>query len=82
MHSQDLPYAHNNIKPDNIMIAPRPGQEPLAILMDYEATTPAKKAIRSRAEALQLQVNIEIIKFIKGQYLSFIFLLISNVSNK
>ncbi|CAA6661495.1 unnamed protein product [Spirodela intermedia] len=55
MHSHDPPYAHNSIKPDNIMISPRPGQEPLAILMDFETTRPGKKAIRSRAEALQLQ---------------------------
>ena len=59
MHNHDPPYAHNNIGPHNIIIAPRSGQEPLAILMNFSASTPAKKAIRSRAEALKLQVNIK-----------------------
>ncbi|XP_020103727.1 serine/threonine-protein kinase 16-like [Ananas comosus] len=55
MHSFDPPYAHNDVKPENVLITHRKGQPPLAILMDFESARPARKAIRSRSEALQLQ---------------------------
>ncbi|KAI7986658.1 Serine/threonine-protein kinase 16 [Camellia lanceoleosa] len=44
MHNFDPPYAHND-----------KGQPPLAILMDFGSSRPARKQIRSRSEALQLQ---------------------------
>ncbi|KAL8099249.1 hypothetical protein AgCh_031784 [Apium graveolens] len=34
----------------------RKGQPPLAILMDFGSARPARKQIRSRSEALQLQI--------------------------
>lgn len=55
MHSFSPPYAHNDVKPGNILITRRKGQPPLAILMDFGSAKPARKQIRSRAEALQLQ---------------------------
>eukprot|EP00262_Sarcandra_glabra_P007555 TRINITY_DN20433_c0_g1_i1.p1 TRINITY_DN20433_c0_g1~~TRINITY_DN20433_c0_g1_i1.p1 ORF type:complete len:343 (+),score=77.17 TRINITY_DN20433_c0_g1_i1:98-1126(+) len=55
MHSFDPPYAHNDVKPGNVLITHRKGQPPLAILMDFGSAGPAKKEIRSRSEALQLQ---------------------------
>ncbi|XP_043726074.1 serine/threonine-protein kinase 16-like [Telopea speciosissima] len=55
MHSFDPPYAHNDVKPGNILITNRKGQPPLAILMDFGSARPARKQIRSRSEALQLQ---------------------------
>jgi len=55
MHSFDPPYAHNDVKPGNVLITHRKGQPPLVILMDFGSTTPARKEIRSRSEALQLQ---------------------------
>ncbi|KAG9448658.1 hypothetical protein H6P81_008623 [Aristolochia fimbriata] len=55
MHSFDPPYAHNDVKPGNILITHRKGQSPLAILMDFGSARPGKKSIRSRSEALQLQ---------------------------
>ncbi|XP_008783057.2 probable serine/threonine-protein kinase DDB_G0291350 isoform X2 [Phoenix dactylifera] len=55
MHSFDPSYAHNDVKPGNIMITHRKGQPPLAILMDFGSTCPARKEIRSPAEALQVQ---------------------------
>lgn len=58
MHSFDPPYAHNDVKPGNVLITHRKGQPPLVILMDFGSTTPARKEIRSRSEALQLQVLI------------------------
>ncbi|CAD6219906.1 unnamed protein product [Miscanthus lutarioriparius] len=55
MHSFDPPYAHNGVKPDNVLITQRKEQSHLAILMDFESAGPARKTIRSQAEALQLQ---------------------------
>ncbi|RWW62904.1 hypothetical protein BHE74_00029946 [Ensete ventricosum] len=55
MHSFDPPYAHNDVKPGNVLITHRKGQPPLAILMDFGSARPARKEIRSRSEALQLQ---------------------------
>lgn len=55
MHKFDPPYAHNDVKPGNILITRRKGQAPLAILMDFGSTAPARKEIRSRSQALQLQ---------------------------
>ena len=56
MHSFDPPYAHNDVKPGNVLITRRKGQEPVATLMDFGSARPARKQIRSRSEALQLQV--------------------------
>ncbi|XP_058115003.1 uncharacterized protein LOC131257999 isoform X1 [Magnolia sinica] len=55
MHSFDPPYAHNDVKPGNVLITHRKGQHPLAILMDFGSAGPAKKSVHSRSEALQLQ---------------------------
>lgn len=58
MHNLDPPYAHNDVKPGNILITRRKGQSPLAILMDFGSARPARKQIRSRSDALQLQVTV------------------------
>ncbi|KAG9132104.1 hypothetical protein Leryth_024326 [Lithospermum erythrorhizon] len=55
MHSFDPPYAHNDVKPGNVLLTQRKDQSPLAILMDLGSARPARRQIRSRAEALQLQ---------------------------
>ncbi|CAN0877014.1 Serine/threonine-protein kinase 16 [Linum grandiflorum] len=55
MHGLDPPYAHNDVKPGNVLITHRKGRSPLAILMDFGSARPARKQIRSRTEALQLQ---------------------------
>ncbi|XP_020110380.1 probable serine/threonine-protein kinase DDB_G0291350 [Ananas comosus] len=55
MHSFDPPYAHNDVKPGNILITHTKGQPPLAILTDFGSARPARKQIRSRSEALELQ---------------------------
>ncbi|KAJ0049468.1 hypothetical protein Pint_16341 [Pistacia integerrima] len=55
MHSLEPPYAHNDVKPGNVLITHRKGQPPLAILMDFGSARPARRQIRSRSEALQLQ---------------------------
>ncbi|KAF3503370.1 hypothetical protein F2Q69_00045257 [Brassica cretica] len=54
MHSLEPPYAHNDVKPGNVLLTRRKGQ-PLAILMDFGSACPSRKQIRSRQEALQLQ---------------------------
>lgn len=56
MHSSDPPYAHNDVKPGNVLLTYRKGQSPLATLMDFGSARPARKQIRTRSEALQLQV--------------------------
>lgn len=56
MHSLEPPYAHNDVKPGNVLITHRKGQSPLAILMDFGSARPARREIRCRSEALQLQV--------------------------
>ncbi|KAL4559356.1 hypothetical protein LXL04_031494 [Taraxacum kok-saghyz] len=55
MHSLETPYAHNDVKPGNVLLTHRKGKPPLAILMDFGSARPARKQIRSRSEALQLQ---------------------------
>lgn len=64
MHSFDPPYAHNDVKPGNVLITYLKGQAPLAILMDFGSSRPARRQIRSRAEALQLQVNAVLLCFL------------------
>ena len=56
MHSFDPPYAHNDVKPGNVLITHRKGQAPVVNLMDFGSARPARKQIRSHSEALQLQV--------------------------
>lgn len=58
MHSYNPPYAHNDVKPGNVLITHRNGQPPLSILMDFGSARPARKQIRTRSEALQLQVCV------------------------
>lgn len=55
MHNFEPPYAHNDVKPGNVLITQRKGQPPVAILMDFGSAQPARKQICSRPEALQLQ---------------------------
>lgn len=64
MHNLDPPYAHNDVKPGNVLLTHRKGQPPLAILMDFGSARPARKQIRSRSEALQLQVCTVMIYFV------------------
>lgn len=66
MHSFDPPYAHNDVKPGNVLITHRKGQPPLAVLMDFGSAGPAKKEIRSRSEALQLQVLVTYLNVYDG----------------
>jgi serine/threonine kinase 16 len=56
MHSYDPPYAHNDVKPGNVLITCRKGQAPVATLMDFGSARPSRKEIHSHSEALQLQV--------------------------
>lgn len=71
MHSLDPPYAHNDVKPGNVLLTHRKGQPPLAILMDFGSARPARKQIRSRTEALQLQVLVFFSAFVFPVSISF-----------
>ncbi|KAH9297159.1 hypothetical protein KI387_028841 [Taxus chinensis] len=55
MHSFDPSYAHNDVKPGNVLIKWRKGQPPLAILMDFGSAAPAKREVRSRSDAVKVQ---------------------------
>lgn len=55
MHTLDPPYAHNDLKPGNVLLAKRKGQAPLAVIMDFGSAAPSRKSIRSRPEALAVQ---------------------------
>lgn len=55
MHNLDPPYAHNDVKPGNVLLTRKKGQPPLAVLMDFGSASLARRQIRSRSEALQLQ---------------------------
>ncbi|PWA63430.1 phosphorylase kinase, gamma catalytic subunit [Artemisia annua] len=55
LHTLEPPYAHNDVKPGNVLLTHRKGQPPLAILMDFGSARPARREIHSRSEALQLQ---------------------------
>ncbi|KAG0491904.1 hypothetical protein HPP92_004990 [Vanilla planifolia] len=55
MHIFDPPYAHNDVEPGNILITHKQGKPPIAILMDFGSSQPARKQIRSHSEAQQLQ---------------------------
>lgn len=57
MHTHDPPYAHNDMKPGNVLLTLRPNQPPIAIVMDFGSATLAHKQVRSRAEALVVQVH-------------------------
>lgn len=71
MHTYDPPYAHNDVKPGNVLITHRKGQPPLAILMDFGSARPARKQICSRSEALQLQVTFSCYHASLLEYLVF-----------
>ncbi|XP_047328588.1 probable serine/threonine-protein kinase DDB_G0291350 [Impatiens glandulifera] len=55
MHDFNPPYAHNDVKPGNVLLTLSKDHPPLAVIMDFGSTRPARREIRSRSEALQLQ---------------------------
>ncbi|OAY82174.1 Serine/threonine-protein kinase 16 [Ananas comosus] len=57
LHIFDPPYAHSDVKPSNVLITHTKGQQPLTILTDFGSARPARKQIRSRSEALELQAR-------------------------
>ncbi|GBG85161.1 hypothetical protein CBR_g39726 [Chara braunii] len=54
MHKSDPPYAHNDVKPGNVLLSRKHGAL-MAVLMDFGSTRVARWKIRSRSEALALQ---------------------------
>jgi serine/threonine protein kinase len=49
MHNYDPPYAHNDVKPGNVLITRCKGQAPVATLMDFGSARPSRKKIRSHS---------------------------------
>ncbi|GAQ83678.1 serine/threonine protein kinase [Klebsormidium nitens] len=54
MHSSDPPFAHNDIKPGNVLLERRSGNIK-AVIMDYGSVSPARRKVSTRKEALVLQ---------------------------
>lgn len=55
MHTHDPPYAHNDMKPGNVLLSLPRNQPPVAVIMDFGSTRPARKQVRSRKEAMVIQ---------------------------
>lgn len=70
MHNFDPPYAHNDVKPGNVLLTSRKDKPPLAVLMDFGSTTPAIRRINSRSEALRMQVKIDGQMYVLGKFKS------------
>lgn len=54
MHTLDPPYAHNDLKPGNVLLLNQKDEVPVAMIMDFGSAAPARRPIRSRIEALAL----------------------------
>lgn len=58
MHMNKPPYAHNDMKPGNVLLSLQPNNKPpQAVIMDFGSASIAQKQIRSHSEALALQVH-------------------------
>ncbi|KAH9536235.1 hypothetical protein CY35_17G098200 [Sphagnum magellanicum] len=56
MHMNKPPYAHNDMKPGNVLLSLQPNNRPpQAVIMDFGSASIAQKQIRSHSEALALQ---------------------------
>eukprot|EP00897_Mesotaenium_endlicherianum_P004543 jgi/Mesen1/4116/ME000216S03371 len=55
MHSHNPPYAHNDIKPANVLVTRKGGAHVSAVIMDFGSTRAARHNIQSRSAALELQ---------------------------
>lgn len=58
MHTLDPPYAHNDLKPGNILLLNKKDEVPVAMIMDFGSAAPARRSVRSRADALAVQVSL------------------------
>ena len=56
MHAHDPPYAHNDIKPGNVLLSLSKNQPPVAVIMDFGSAGPARKELKNRKEAMEVQV--------------------------
>lgn len=57
MHTHGPPYAHNDIKPGNVLVSLPKNAPPVAVIMDMGSARPARRELRNRKEALALQVR-------------------------
>jgi len=56
MHTHDPPYAHNDMKPGNVLLSLPRNKPPVAVIMDFGSARPARKEIHNRKEAMAVQV--------------------------
>lgn len=56
MHTHDPPYAHNDMKPGNVLLSLPRNQPPVAVVMDFGSARSARKQVRNRKEAMIVQV--------------------------
>lgn len=85
MHNLDPPYAHNDVKPGNVLLTRKKDQPPLAVLMDFGSACLARRQIRSRSEALQLQVLICLFSsswiLMHNQFILCVHYMLSNIKD-
>ncbi|KAG0567466.1 hypothetical protein M758_7G141500 [Ceratodon purpureus] len=55
MHSHDPPYAHNDLKPGNVLLTLPKNQPPVAVIMDFGSAGPARRELQNRKEAMAVQ---------------------------
>lgn len=57
MHTHDPPYAHNDMKPGNVLLSLPRNHPPNAVIMDFGSARPARRKIENRKQALTVQVQ-------------------------
>lgn len=55
MHTHDPPYAHNDMKPGNVLLSLPRNNPPRAVIMDFGSARPARRKIENRKQALTVQ---------------------------
>lgn len=56
MHTHDPPYAHNDLKPGNVLLLLPKNEPPVAVIMDFGSAGPARRELQNRKEAMAVQV--------------------------
>ena len=59
MHTHDPPYAHNDVKPGNVLLSLPQNRPPVAVIMDFGSAGPARRELQTRKEAMAVQVHAE-----------------------
>jgi serine/threonine protein kinase len=57
MHAHDPPYAHNDLKPGNVLLTLPKNRPPVAVVTDFGSAGPARRELKTRKEAMEVQVH-------------------------